>query len=68
MKGYWKWTSVTTLISYLIIAAIRWDIIWIKDFPNFTGLNQFVLILIFIVKEIATYMVYESYQNIKNIP
>lgn len=65
MKAYWQWSLLTTIISYLFISYMQWDIFWIKIIPKIDPPIRFLIFICFIIKELLTIV---SYDAVKKTP
>lgn len=62
---YFLFSFSVTLIIYLMMSFIWWDILWIKNLPLFDKVDRFAIVLGFIFKEYVCILIYDTVPSIK---
>ena len=55
------YSIATTIVLYLLIAFVTWDILIILRLGEIDGFLRFIILLLFIFKEFFTQMIYEDF-------
>ncbi len=63
MKKRLIYSLVSTIILYLIVAFIQWDILFIRILPELSQLDRFMYILALIGKEAIVQIFYIEFEK-----
>lgn len=58
-KNYWILSLLISVVLYLWISFIRWDIKWLLNAGQWSGFERAMAVIILVIKELFTFLVYK---------